>query len=883
MATKKDLLEAQKYSRNRLLTAFTSGIPGGIELEPRNPWTAVVFGMVLTALLVAGSVIFGMIRPGLPQGWQNGRLLISQDTGARYVSQKGVLYPVINATSARLMIPSDQFAVVSVSEDKLHDVPRGQTIGILGAPDTLPGVDELNGTGWTSCVVSGRTITVVDRTRTAVAVGADEAMLASQDGHAYVIRGSRRFAVPDDAATRAAVLRVVGMQNTTAVPVSAEWLNLFDKGTDLEPARVPGAGDQVQTSAGPLTVGQVVSAEGGASHRFVVMPDGTLARLSATGFSLYGLGNPVGLATPRQLGAEQMSGLGNAPEPIGGTDWPTGDLHGIDWAGTRPCVTLQGSDGGGVPVPQLAQAVRVSALDDDVQKGESAVLPPSGGALVRAVGAGQKSVGVVNVIDSSGRAYPVPDATNETIKRLGYTAHEVSPVPAAWLSLFATGPKLTAAAAARPPDSSAASASSGGAQSLPDATGSGTDAGASSSDPSTGAEPQAATDDQSCTPDSISYDTAVPAGLTQMQGSQTGALATGRGVTVAVVDSGVDFGNAHLQGASAGGVNLVPDGTAADGSTDLYGHGTAVAGIIAARQVQGSGVAGLAPDARILSVRVYRSTDDQSKQAGFGPSVPRIAQGIRYAADHGASVINVSLSDSSGSGELADAVAYATDRGALVVASAGNVDTTGGAQSGPSLEARYPAAYPQALGVTGLDARLLASDQEVHGPQVGVSAPGMNVLTAAAGAGDCMYAAKAPSSSFATAYTSAAAALVAQEFPTDGPDQWKYRLQLTAVRADPDNRDDVHGWGIVRPVEALSAVIGNGVRGPFQEGIAPFRPSQGRVTQLTTDGWTDPMATVRRVVLWTGTLGGSALAVLLLVAWARRQRADRAAAERPGA
>ena len=221
-----------------------------------------------------------------------------------------------------------------------------------------------------------------------------------------------------------------------------------------------------------------------------------------------------------------------------------------------------------------------------------------------------------------------------------------------------------------------------------------------------------------------------------------------------------------------GGIDLVGDGERADGLSDPQGHGTAIAGQIAARMIPSSGVVGLAPDARLLSVRVFRGTDDESKRDGFAPTTARLAAGIRWAAEHDADIINVSLSEVAGSAELEAAVQAAHDAGSLVVASGGNRATAEDTSDG----ARYPAAYPGVLGVTATDASGTVTDDSIHGPQIDVSAPGQSVTTSATGAGDCVYATEAPSSSFATGYASGAAALVAAAHPSEGPDEWAYRL-----------------------------------------------------------------------------------------------------------
>ncbi|HYP23422.1 MAG TPA: S8 family serine peptidase, partial [Actinomycetota bacterium] len=163
-------------------------------------------------------------------------------------------------------------------------------------------------------------------------------------------------------------------------------------------------------------------------------------------------------------------------------------------------------------------------------------------------------------------------------------------------------------------------------------------------------------------------------GLTRIRANEAWPLATGEGITIAVVDSGVDLTHPDL----AANVDVerdmdFVDGKAdTDGAQDTSGHGTHVAGIAAAVTNNGVGVAGVAPKAVILPVRVLGAEQDRTA---------RIAAGVRYAADEGAHVINLSLSYSppghvdSITGNMKpvhDAISYALGKGAVVVASSGN-------------------------------------------------------------------------------------------------------------------------------------------------------------------------------------------------------------------
>jgi thermitase len=185
--------------------------------------------------------------------------------------------------------------------------------------------------------------------------------------------------------------------------------------------------------------------------------------------------------------------------------------------------------------------------------------------------------------------------------------------------------------------------------------------------------------------------------------------ARGSGEEVAVVDSGVNYDHEDLQGRVDKGWDFV-DGDA--DPMDVNGHGTHVAGIAAASAGNGAGGSGVAPDARVLAVRVLDG--DGSGYYSW------IANGITYAADHGANVINLSLGGPQGSHALQEAIDYATARGVVVTCASGN-DGVG--------KVSYPAAYPQCLSVgasTSADQRASFSN---YGKGLDVVAPGQNIFS----------------------------------------------------------------------------------------------------------------------------------------------------------
>jgi membrane-anchored mycosin MYCP len=354
---------------------------------------------------------------------------------------------------------------------------------------------------------------------------------------------------------------------------------------------------------------------------------------------------------------------------------------------------------------------------------------------------------------------------------------------------------------------------------------------------------------------------------------QAWQYATGTGVTVAVVDSGVARANVHLKQAILPGKNFVPGVKDPTGWQDAAGHGTAVAGEIAARPVKGSGVVGIAPNARILPVRVFYADDQDSRSQGVGPRNDRIAAGIRYAADHAAQIINVSMSTTTDDPALHAAVRYATGKGSLVVASGGNRDTSTDKQDSP----RYPGAYPEALAVAAVDSADRVTDDSIHGPHIGVTAPGTDVLTTYFTAGDCLLSSTGNvSTSFATGYVSGAAALVAQRYPAETPAQWKYRLEVTAARQDRARRDNESGWGLIQPLEALSFVADGTALGPVDPAHRPPARSAVEPTPLMAEPIRDPLHAARRRLLWSALVGGGLVAVVLLLGPYLRVRSRRA-------
>lgn len=202
--------------------------------------------------------------------------------------------------------------------------------------------------------------------------------------------------------------------------------------------------------------------------------------------------------------------------------------------------------------------------------------------------------------------------------------------------------------------------------------------------------------------------------LTRFQAEKVWLTSSGRGVVVAVVDTGVRRDHPDLAGQVLAGRDFVAPGTPA---TDQNGHGTHVAGIIAARAGNGRGVAGLAKSSRILPVRVLDA-------AGSGDTAA-VARGIVWAVKHGADVVNLSLGTTRSDTATREAVAYAVSRNVVVVAAAGN-DGCAFLFGSPTT---YPASYPDVIGVAAVDRNGATASYSSCGSWVDVAAPGSDIFS----------------------------------------------------------------------------------------------------------------------------------------------------------
>jgi membrane-anchored mycosin MYCP len=371
-------------------------------------------------------------------------------------------------------------------------------------------------------------------------------------------------------------------------------------------------------------------------------------------------------------------------------------------------------------------------------------------------------------------------------------------------------------------------------------------------------------------------------------------FATGKGQKVAVIDTGVanhDFFGGRL---TAGGDYVAKDG---NGLEDCDGHGTEVAGIIAAKPPadQGIGFRGIAPDAEIVSIRQtsgsYEFKDTTTNQTFGAGNLTTLAMSIVHAANiDGVRVINISINNCRAADgtineteqKLQAALRYAVEqKDIVVVASAGNFpEDTCSEQNGPDPQNPTRLVFPcwfseYVMCVGAMEKSGELADFSIEGPWVAVAAPGTEIISLDPGNTQALAnqtfddkgkASPIQGTSFAAPYVAGLAALVREHFKNLTAKQVMYRIKTTAAHpAATGGRDNRVGYGMINPVAALTAFLPAEKNIPADKAVAvPFE-----MPAPATRDWT-PLT-----VAMIGTGGGLGLLLLTLfvVRTARRNRA----------
>jgi type VII secretion-associated serine protease mycosin len=356
-------------------------------------------------------------------------------------------------------------------------------------------------------------------------------------------------------------------------------------------------------------------------------------------------------------------------------------------------------------------------------------------------------------------------------------------------------------------------------------------------------------------PQAGAVDAAVPWPQARYDYAAIGRLSQGAGVTVAVLDSGVDTSNPQLAGAITGGGDLIGAGSGLD---DCVGHGTEVASIIAARPVAGIAFHGIAPAASVLSIRVSDRVETADGPVGQG-DVTALVNGIQraVAARPRPGVLNLSISTDTDDPALHAAIQAALDADIVVVAAVGNAHRTDGTAD----PTPYPAAYAGVVGVGAISDNSARQTNSQVGSYVDLVAPGDGVLAATRVSGHALVS----GTSFAAPFVAGTAALIRSRFP--GLDRTEVVRRLLATADPASGNASGYGYGALNPLRALTEVLPPPARAGPPATPAPVLPARTAVD----DGHPSPSVAVLAVAAAL-LLGALLVATVALAAPAGRRR-----------
>jgi type VII secretion protein EccB len=474
LQSRRDQIQAYSFTMGRL----TSGVLR-VDLDgPDEPVTRTsrgnVLGLILGLVAAVVVAIYGFVVPGGNTGWQKeGALVITKDSGARYLYTNGALYPVLNEASAKLVAGANM-TVQTVESASLRGARRAAEFGIVGAPDSLPAPTSLTKGAWSACAVpqqdsAGATTgtQVVLRIGTPTAengLTAGQAVLVTDpQGVRYLLWQGRRLRL----GKAHAEAQALGYTFATPVPAPVGFLDAVPAGPDLVTPTIDGLGGSGPTLAGgPSRIGQLFS---DVSNRHYVLTEHGLEPLTATLFALF-RGDPTlqrkayggGVVDARSIGPSDLSqyvdgASAKSTVVAQGALLPRTPPQAADVNGQQAvCVGLQSgagsvtsslvvASGTDVLAGTLAPAHR-SGIMASCHPADLVALRPGSGVLVAAAPAGGGAGTTPYLVTDDGVKYPIPSAA--VVQQLGYEAASAVILPTTVLGLLPTGPSLNPTALA---------------------------------------------------------------------------------------------------------------------------------------------------------------------------------------------------------------------------------------------------------------------------------------------------------------------------------------------------------------------------------------------------------------------------------------------------
>ncbi len=468
MWTRRDQMQAYQFLRRRLVSALVFRAANHWEAPSRRVVIALVTGLGLSLVVMAGFGVYGLFVPGRASAWTAGdRVIVEKETGALFVlDSEETLRPVLNFASAALFLSTGRPEVDVVSQSSLQVRPRGPAIGIVGAPPSVPESDALVDGPWTACSRISLGVGGTPDPEVTLLVGADvEATPLADDGallvsdattgEVFLLQGGTAHLVESDA-----VARAFGYATDASVPTGPAWLSTVPRGAALRFFDVPDAAGTALADRA-TRAGQVFTVDRGEGRTELVAawPDG-LAPVSAAEAELLldDLANPGrpadGLPVPLAAGVVAAAPASTTfphpdlPDELGTpVELAADDVSLCADAGAEDDATPTLSWSATDPVPEGWS--RVPGPDDDgaAPLADVVSVAPGRGSFVQERVAGGAGLGTTYLVTDEGRRYPLGA---EDAASFGYDGDDLAEAPKAFTALLPVGPALSAAAAAEP-------------------------------------------------------------------------------------------------------------------------------------------------------------------------------------------------------------------------------------------------------------------------------------------------------------------------------------------------------------------------------------------------------------------------------------------------
>ena len=501
MATRKDQLDAFVFARRRMVANLIAPTPTGSDEAAPRPVKTFFVSAILSAIAVAGVAVLGVFKPSAPSGWQSG-LAVDSSSGAAYIysPQDKELHPVLNITSARLLLGSN-FKKFDVPDNVINGTNEtiGTPFGIPGAPPDVPTAGNVDLTQWTLCVQSkssadqtqpgGKTILEVGYGNggDSEATQGTAFVVHDSQGKNYLVTGDYAYPIGDNGVLLQLTGTSVAPGATEGPWVSDAWLKAFRPGSSLQFPTLANMGQHLPASLSSQPGTRIgdygtLTAANGQQVGYIETSAG-LIEVNLFVYQLYSAGPQVSTSGAQKMTLSASAVSAATPKneqqnPFSlsqaAGDWPRNTVTPIDSDGVHPsfgvfCASYSGAFDGDVPHlslvygSQLPQPLPSGA--GVVQSGGSSyadvvLVRPGHAALARDVSGGDsQSSGAEYLVTDTGARYAMtptatlPGQTSSTsaTKQLQYDNVHVSAVPDNWMRLLQAGAPLDPSVAGTTP------------------------------------------------------------------------------------------------------------------------------------------------------------------------------------------------------------------------------------------------------------------------------------------------------------------------------------------------------------------------------------------------------------------------------------------------